>query len=1002
MAIPISRGDTLYCIRIFLPNGRRLDSPSGLVWGYNDSSDEEPIDWSSEFTPSCQEDGDPHIPLEFSTDYEAFPIYSAPDGCPDIMDIGGTYIWARYSGYTANILLAGLETEPKFGEAKVYLETIYFEDDSPTPDPPTPVEEKIYRINVKRSDTHAMIGNENIWVGNTHNDGFSKQTSGQTMGETYSYVEFTWNELLKAIGEEPEECTPELRLYTPDDIEGGIIPKDGGTWILTAETTCDVVITGFRLISGSPYTTIRNNGNGTVTMTVSANTNKESGRDIKISVQTSNADLYDSWLFSQSKADWEISDADYLQFTYGWTEDNGLDLDTFTFVKFAGDSEVYGDCVLSKRGVGFMANNKILTASTTYNDAVLSWAGDNQGTGGEYTLINFQKFHDEFMRDADVYVMGSWYRVMKDGVCNIILSGYKGGTISEQSSYATGFTIIDGVKIQDDTSVQNICYAKGRGNSSDYFNYYGLLCVMHYDYSENKVYLYASGPEFEDSEYYRIGIYKAWVGRVEIVDDVSGTKIIDVDGTQQDASKTIEYEFTGSTNIILDVGINDVLYRNNTTEIQHIQNYSIGVSKGSFWPEGDDNYTIITETTTEKAFHIEIDFSNDGIFDKGNGKYREYNIIITPRSTSVLGSLDTMYIDLIQYKQEQETTSLSARAISFYDDGFETSNETGRFLVMAKTGNGEELSDLSLTSTAITQESTFDVSPPVYLGNGTYISDVYKFKGYTGSDAYEGFFKVGLTFSSSGLENDVTLQSTATPDVDHSAIIRYNGGSNVKESFCPSSGTTFEDDVLGMAYDAMRISGNNIFYYDETSNEISETYYVTPEVEFPADADASTMFSTNLSIDYGVSTLSTTIKPNTSASPKVGKVVVKHGTSKSASRVTRIFIQDGTEQKFGCYMSIPYTGNSRTTCMLSDGTQDNQYMFLIDISQHGKIYTLNYTKGSNTNRSIVFHKGISSYIKVEDSENVISPTISRDGRYEEYKSSLSVGTGSITFKITIL
>lgn len=881
--------------------------------------------------------------------------------------------------------------------------TIVFGGDEPTP--PTPVEEKIYRINVKRSDTHAMIGNENIWVGNTPNDGFSKQTSGQTMGETYSYVEFTWNELLKAIGEEPEECTPELRLYTPDDIEGGIIPKDGGTWILTAETTCDVAITGFRLISGSPYTTIRNNGNGTVTMTVSANTNKESGRDIEISVQTSNSELYDSWLFSQSKADWEISDADYLQFTYGWTIDNGLDLDTFTFVKFAGDADVYGDD--RYKGVGFAAIDKVPTASTTYNDSVIAWAGDNQGTGGEYTLINFRKFHEEFRRDADVYVMGNWYRTMVDGKCNIVLSGYRGGTVNNNASSTTGFTIDGGEKVQGDASVENICYARARGNVannlSGYTTNYCLLCVMHYDYSENKVYLYANGPEFEESEYYCLGYYTAWVIRSEIIDEITGTDIKDLDQRFITASSaTHTHSFTGATVVSIDVGVNDLLYGNHEKETHHTTNYSITNVDKRMWPTSDTSYQILSETLTEKRYQAEISFSNDGVYDMGGGKKRELRFEFSIWSSDASGRVDTFYLELDQYKQEQETTSLSARAISFYDDGFETSNETGRFLVIAKTGNGQELSDLSLTSTAITQESTFDVSPPVYLGNGTYISDVYKFKGYTGSDAYEGFFKVGLTFSSSGLENDVTLQSTATPDVDHSAIIRYNGGSNVKESFCPSSGTTFEDEVLGMAYDAMRISGNNIFYYDETSNEISETYYVTPEVEFPANADASTMFSTNLSIDYGVSTLSTTIKPNTSASPKVGKVVVKHGTSKSASRVTRIFIQDGTEQKFGCYMSMPYTGNSRTTCMLSNGTQDNQYMFLIDISQHGKIYTLNYTKGSNTNRSIVFHKGISSYIKVEDSENVISPTISRDGRYEEYKSSLSVGTGSITFKITIL
>ena len=57
-----------------------------------------------------------------------------------------------------------------------------------------------YKIWLNRSDTHGRITDENIWVGNTPGDGHSKQSSGLTMGANYAYVEFTWEELLKAIG----------------------------------------------------------------------------------------------------------------------------------------------------------------------------------------------------------------------------------------------------------------------------------------------------------------------------------------------------------------------------------------------------------------------------------------------------------------------------------------------------------------------------------------------------------------------------------------------------------------------------------------------------------------------------------------------------------------------------------------------------------------------------------------------------------------------------------
>ena len=62
-----------------------------------------------------------------------------------------------------------------------------------------------YRIWLNRSDTHGRITDENIWVGNVPNDGFSKISSGLTSGANYAYVEFnTWEDLLKAIGDSQE------------------------------------------------------------------------------------------------------------------------------------------------------------------------------------------------------------------------------------------------------------------------------------------------------------------------------------------------------------------------------------------------------------------------------------------------------------------------------------------------------------------------------------------------------------------------------------------------------------------------------------------------------------------------------------------------------------------------------------------------------------------------------------------------------------------------------
>lgn len=58
-----------------------------------------------------------------------------------------------------------------------------------------------YKIWVKRKDTHQKITDENIWVGNTPNDGKSQITSGASRGAEWSYVEFdSWDAVLAAVG----------------------------------------------------------------------------------------------------------------------------------------------------------------------------------------------------------------------------------------------------------------------------------------------------------------------------------------------------------------------------------------------------------------------------------------------------------------------------------------------------------------------------------------------------------------------------------------------------------------------------------------------------------------------------------------------------------------------------------------------------------------------------------------------------------------------------------
>lgn len=94
-------------------------------------------------------------------------------------------------------------------------------------------EVKKYRIWIRRDDTHQRITDENIWVGNIHIPScapYCKHSSGLTMGAEYAYVEFaTWDDLLKAIGDNPEPVNLTL--------DGELVQEGGGSVDLTLDGT---------------------------------------------------------------------------------------------------------------------------------------------------------------------------------------------------------------------------------------------------------------------------------------------------------------------------------------------------------------------------------------------------------------------------------------------------------------------------------------------------------------------------------------------------------------------------------------------------------------------------------------------------------------------------------------------------------------------------------------------------------------------------------------------
>jgi hypothetical protein len=66
--------------------------------------------------------------------------------------------------------------------------------------------ERKYRFNIKNKTTHNLVDNEDLLVGNSA--ALGKYTKGKTVGPNESYVEFTWDELVLAVGGTPVPPQP--------------------------------------------------------------------------------------------------------------------------------------------------------------------------------------------------------------------------------------------------------------------------------------------------------------------------------------------------------------------------------------------------------------------------------------------------------------------------------------------------------------------------------------------------------------------------------------------------------------------------------------------------------------------------------------------------------------------------------------------------------------------------------------------------------------------------
>ena len=141
-------------------------------------------------------------------------------------------------------------------------------------------------------------------------------------------------------------------------------------------------------------------------------------------------DLYSEVIvIKQSGVDQKVlPDFDYLTFTFNWTNEDGKDLDTATFV--LGSHLPIVDKTLDEVPVGYGCWGVRPTYSAATSQ-YLQHGGDNTQSGNECALVNWKTIcdHDyitEGITTLYCELYGNWYNEYQNGNCSITFKTYKG------------------------------------------------------------------------------------------------------------------------------------------------------------------------------------------------------------------------------------------------------------------------------------------------------------------------------------------------------------------------------------------------------------------------------------------------------------------------------------------------------------------------------------------------------------------------------------------------
>ena len=140
-------------------------------------------------------------------------------------------------------------------------------------------------------------------------------------------------------------------------------------------------------------------------------------------------------LIEQGGADQTVlPDFDFLTFTFNWTRDDGLDLDTMTWID-DNHIEIPNDKgtrtrTLDELGVGFNGIGSYSSFSGN-TSRYIQYGGDNTRSGDECVLINFKELCNRDWITSGVkklyaYSFGSWCNIKERGNCSVSMKTYKG------------------------------------------------------------------------------------------------------------------------------------------------------------------------------------------------------------------------------------------------------------------------------------------------------------------------------------------------------------------------------------------------------------------------------------------------------------------------------------------------------------------------------------------------------------------------------------------------